>query len=126
LKDFRSLKVWQKAHELTLLAYKSTLSFPWQESYGLVSQLRRATSSIAANIAEGCGCDGSREFARFLEIALRSVSETEYGLLTRLSLNPSVTLSETKGLVGGDSSLALRMTIVGESFTGLIQRLNAE
>jgi len=47
----------------------------------LVSQLRRAASSVPANIAEGCGCNGNREFARFLGIALRSASETEYHLL---------------------------------------------
>ena len=47
----------------------------------MVSQLRRAASSVPANIAEGCGCNGNREFARFLGIALRSASETEYHLL---------------------------------------------
>jgi four helix bundle protein len=81
MKDFRSLKVWQKSHELSLSVYKITLLFPREETYGLISQLRRAASSVPANIAEGCGCNGNREFARFLEIALRSASETEYYLL---------------------------------------------
>jgi four helix bundle protein len=118
MKDFRSLKVWQKAHDLTLLAYKATLSFPRQESYGLVSQLRRASSSIAANIAEGCGCDGSREFARFLEIALRSASETEYHLL----LARDIGYLELKSYEVLDD----RVTEVKRMLTGLIQRLNAE
>ena len=81
MKNFRNLKVWQKSHELSLTVYKTTLLFPREETYGLVSQLRRAASSVPANIAEGWGCNGNREFARFLEIALRSASETEYYLL---------------------------------------------
>jgi len=53
--DFRELKVWQKAHELTLAVYRLTGGFPRQELYGLSSQLRRAGSSIAANLAAACG-----------------------------------------------------------------------
>ena len=86
MRDFRGLKVWQKAHATVLSVYEATLTFPQQEIYGLVSQLRRAASSIPANIAEGCGCNGNREFARFLEIALRSASETEYHLLLACDL----------------------------------------
>ena len=81
MRDFKSLKVWQKGHELSLSVYKITPLFPREEIYGLASQIRRAVLSIPANIAEGCGCNGNREFARFLEIALRSASETEYYLL---------------------------------------------
>ncbi|MBI4331336.1 MAG: four helix bundle protein [Chloroflexi bacterium] len=81
MRSFRNLKVWQKAHQAALSIYKTTRDFPKEEIYGLSSQLRRAASSIPANIAEGCGCNGSREFARFLEIALRSANETEYHLL---------------------------------------------
>ena len=66
---------------MALSVYKTTLPFPREEMYGLASQLRRAASSVPANIAEGCGCNGDREFARFLGIALRSASETEYHLL---------------------------------------------
>jgi four helix bundle protein len=81
MRDFIRLKVWQKAHEMILCVYQATQPFPREELYGLVSQLRRAASSIPANISEGCGCDGNREFARFLRIAMRSASETEYHLL---------------------------------------------
>jgi four helix bundle protein len=81
MRDFRTLKVWQKAHETALCVYKATRRFPQDELYGLVSQLRRATASIPANIAEGSGCNGNREFTYFLRIALRSASETEYHLL---------------------------------------------
>jgi four helix bundle protein len=55
MKDFRNLKVWEKAHQLTLSIYQSTISFPRDEQYGLTSQIRRAAVSIPANIAEGAG-----------------------------------------------------------------------
>jgi len=64
VKDFRELKVWQKAHELTLSVYRVTAAFPREELYGLTSRIRRACSSIAANLAEGCGRNGDAEFAR--------------------------------------------------------------
>ena len=81
MKDFRELKVWQKAHQLTLAVYRTTAAFPREELYGLTSQLRRAGSSIAANLAEGCGRNGDMEFARFCSMAMGSASELEYHLL---------------------------------------------
>jgi len=81
LKDFRDLRVWLKAHELTLKVYTETSSFPKEELYGLTSQIRRCSASIAANIAEGCGRRGNGEFHRFLQIAAGSASELDYHLL---------------------------------------------
>ena len=81
MKSFRDLQVWEKAHRLTLAVYSSTMEFPRDEQYGLTSQIRRASSSIAANIAEGCGRSGDGELRRFLEIAMGSASELEYHLL---------------------------------------------
>jgi four helix bundle protein len=81
VKDFHELKVWQKAHQLTLEVYQITATFPRQELYGLTSQLRRACASIPANLAEGCGRNGAAEFARFCSIAMGSASELEYHLL---------------------------------------------
>jgi four helix bundle protein len=81
MKNFRELKVWQKAHELTLAVYRSTRDFPREEFYGLTSQIRRATASIGANLAEGCGRNGDAEFARYCSIAMGSASELEYHLL---------------------------------------------
>jgi len=78
MKSFRSLKVWEKAHLLTLKAYAATSKFPREEIYGLTSQIRRCGASIPANIAEGCGKRGNVEFARFLGIASGSASELEY------------------------------------------------
>jgi four helix bundle protein len=81
VKDFRDLKVWEKAHALTLELYQVTRTFPRGELYGLTSQIRRAGSSIAANIAEGCGRRGDGELGRFLQISMGSASELEYYLL---------------------------------------------
>lgn len=78
MRDFRKLKVWQKAHGLTLDIYRVSLDFPKEELYGLTSQLRRAAASIGANIAEGCGKSTNADMGRFLQIALGSASECEY------------------------------------------------
>lgn len=81
MKNFRDLRVWEKAHMLVLDSYKATNSFPRQEMFGLTSQIRRAATSIAANIAEGCGKRGNGEFQRFLNISTGSASELEYHIL---------------------------------------------
>ena len=81
MQDFRNLKVWEKAHTLTLDVYKASKSFPREEMYGLTSQVRRASVSIGANIAEGSCRKGDAEFARFLQMAAGSASEVEYHLL---------------------------------------------
>jgi four helix bundle protein len=81
MRDFRQLKVWEKAHKLTLEIYKITARFPREELYDLTSQVRRASASIPANIAEGFGRGGNAELARFLQIGLGSAYELEYHLL---------------------------------------------
>ncbi len=81
MKDFRELKVWRKAHELTLAVCRLTAKFPRAEQYGLTSQLRRACCSIPANLAEGCGRNGDAEFAHFCSIAMGSANELDYHLL---------------------------------------------
>ena len=81
MRDFRQIKVWAKAHRLTLEIYKATARFPREELYGLTSQLRRASASIPANIAEGFGRGGNAELARFLQIAIGSAYEVEYHTL---------------------------------------------
>ena len=75
------MKVWEKAHQLTLALYPVTASFPRPEAYGLASQIRRAASSIPSNIAEGCGREGDPELTRFCIIARGSAAELEYQLL---------------------------------------------
>ena len=81
MKDFRMLNVWELSHQLTLDIYKLTKSFPKDELYGLQSQIRRASVSIATNIAEGAGRSSDADFARFIVIAYGSANETDYLLL---------------------------------------------
>lgn len=87
MRNFRKLSVWKKSHELTLEIYKSTAAFPKEELYGLVSQMRRTSSSIPSNIAEGCGRNTQSQLAHFLNIALGSASELEYQILLAKDLN---------------------------------------
>jgi four helix bundle protein len=87
MQDFRNLKVWEKAHALTLAVYYHTRKFPSDEKFGITSQLRRAYASIAANLAEGCARDGDIDFARFVNVAAASASETDYHLLLARDLD---------------------------------------
>ena len=117
VKDFHELKVWQKAHELTLAVYRVTAPFPREELYGLTSQLRRASASVAANLAEGCGRSGDAEFARFCSIAMGSASEVEYHLLLARDL---------KLLKPAEyQELAPRATELKRMLTALLQKLTA-
>lgn len=86
MKDFRELLIWQRSHALTLGIYRVTKKFPKDELFGLTSQMRRAASSIPANIAEGCGRDGDAELKRFLTIALGSACELDYHILLATEL----------------------------------------
>ena len=110
MRDFKGLEVWKKSHLLTLAVYKATSSFPQSELFGLTSQIRRASASIPANVAEGCGRSGEKELVRFLNIAMGSASELEYHLLLAhdLSLLEDPTYSalasdvvEVKRMLGG-------------------------
>jgi four helix bundle protein len=87
MKDFRQLKVWDKAHALTLGIYRATAGFPREELFGITSQMRRASSSIAANLAEGCGRTGDGDFHRFVNTAAGSAVELEYFLLLARDLD---------------------------------------
>jgi four helix bundle protein len=118
MKDFRELKVWQKAHELTWAVYRITATFAREELYGLTRQIRRAGSSIAANLAEGCGRNGDAEFARCCSIATGSASELEYHLLLARDLK----LIKPAGY----EELAPRATELKRMRTALMQKLNAD
>lgn len=80
-KSFKDLIVWQKAHQLVLKIYKTTKSFPKEETYGITSQIRRSAISVAANIAEGFKKRGKKDKVRFFNIAEGSLEETKYYLL---------------------------------------------
>jgi len=75
---FRDLMVWQKAHELVLYIYRTTAAFPTEEKYGLVSQMRRAASSVAINIVEGFRRVSAKESIRFYDISNASLEELRY------------------------------------------------
>ena len=111
--DYRRLRVWQGAYALTLRVYKTTATFPSTERYALADQLRRASTSIAANIAEGSGRESNAEFARFLRIARGSLHELTCQLMLAADL--------------GYVDHALRDTIiadadaVGSALVGLIR-----
>lgn len=81
VKSFEDLSVWQEAHKLTLEVYKLTGSFPGAEKYGVVSQVRRSSSAVPANIAEGFGRATTRELLRCLQIARGELEETRYFIL---------------------------------------------
>lgn len=72
MQNYKELKVWERAHQFTLMIYDVSKQFSKDEVYGLTSQIRRAASSIPANIAEGCGKNTSIAFAKYLNIALGS------------------------------------------------------
>jgi four helix bundle protein len=118
MKDFKELKVWQKAHQLTLAVYKATRNFPKEELYGLTSQIRRSCASIPANIAEGCGRSGDAELGRFLYIAMGSASELQYHVL--LARDLGLLDKSTHDHIANDVSEIKRM------LTSFIKKLNAD
>ena len=87
MRDFHQLSVWQESHQFTLDVYTLTRAYPKDELFGLTSQIRRSSSSIATNIAEGCGRGSDADFGRFLQMAMGSASESEYQILLSFDLN---------------------------------------
>jgi len=81
MKDFRQVQIWERSHQLTLQINRMTQGFPAEERYGLISQMRRSSSSVPTNIAEGCGRNTDADFARFLDHRMGSASELEYQLI---------------------------------------------
>jgi len=80
MSDYRKLLVWQKAHLLTLAVYRWSAGLPASETYGLASQMRRASSSILMNLAEGSGRSTDRDDSRYVSVAIGSANELEYQL----------------------------------------------
>jgi len=118
VQSFRNLKVWEKAHLLTLDVYRSTKCFPREEVYGLTGQMRRSSASIGANIAEGSCRKGDSEFGRFLYIAMGSASELEYHLLLARDLNLLKTADYQR--------LSTEVIEVKRILAALLQKLRAE
>jgi len=110
-KGFRKLLVWKRAHQLVLLVYKLTGSFPKSELFGMTSQIRRAVVSVPANIAEGYAAGGKGQFARYLNIAQGILAEVEYYLILSMDLNyiTAVQYQESETLRGETGFLLHRL-----------------
>jgi four helix bundle protein len=83
---FKNIKVWERAHKLVLEVYKATEKFPSSEKYGLTTQIRRSSASVATNIVEGYKRRSDKDFAHFLNLADTSLEETKYHLLLACDL----------------------------------------
>lgn len=96
IRDYRDLIVWKEAMDIAELVYLLTRAFPREEAFGLTAQMRRAASSIPANIAEGFGRAQRRPFIQFLRIAQGSLKEleTHASLCVRVGLLPAETCAE--------------------------------
>jgi len=113
--DYENLTVWQKAHNLVIKIYKLTEAFPKHEKLGLISQVRRASTSIPTNIAEGSGTRTATHFCKFLYVARASLMETRY--LLRLSKDLSYIDADVY------NSLIVEYSEVGRMLNGLINSL---
>jgi four helix bundle protein len=109
---FSTLPIFQDAHALTLLIYKTTVKFPDEERFGLISQIRRSSSSIPTNIVEGNARGHKKEMIEFLYIAKGSLEETKYHLL----------LARDLGYLGEEDYLEIhdKADSVGKQLNGLI------
>ena len=122
-KPHKNLEVWKKSMEFVEKVYEVTATFPKEEMYGLVSQVRRSAVSIPANIAEGAARKGVAEFNQFIHIALGSSSEldTELEISQRLGYIPDATWRELddrlveidRMLIGLKKSLAAKREVRG-------------
>ena len=112
--DYRRYEGWRRAHSFNRAVYGFTSRFPVEEKYGLTAQLRRSTSSIPANLAEGFG-SSDRERARFVNIAIGSAAESDYQLF----------LAREPGYLSDESSRALvnPLTEIRKMLAGLRKRL---
>ncbi len=87
IRPYQKLLAWQISHELCLKIYSVTKKFPADERFGLVSQMRRSSASVATNIAEGNGKSSKKEQSHFLEIALTSLDELHYQTILSFDLS---------------------------------------
>ena len=115
IRSYRDLRVWQKAMELAERCYRATQSFPKEELYGAVTQIRRAAASVPANIAEGNGRENRGEYIQFLRIAKGSLKELETHVL----------LSQRVGLATGPAAepILADCELVGKMLRALIRSL---
>ena len=123
INGFRDLTVWQKAHELVLAVYKLTERFPKSEQYGIVSQIRRSASSVAANLAEGFGRRTTKELLRSLQISRGELEETRYFLLLSKDLGYFAD-EEMEGFNQRCDSVGQLINALGRSLKERAQRMS--
>ncbi len=116
MRDYRKLLVWQKAHQLALNIYKTVKHFPKEEMFGLTSQMKRASTSIPMNIAEGCGRKSDKDFCRFLIITFGSANELEYQIILSTDLN-FLEIEQSRQLLA-------QIEEIKKMLNGLITKLN--
>jgi four helix bundle protein len=117
IKNFRDLDVWKLGMEIVVDFYKYTKSFPKEEVYGLVSQMRRAALSIASNIAEGFNRYHNKEYRQFLYVALGSCAELETQIEVSLLLGYITQAARNK--------IIEKLDHESRMLRNLIKRLNA-
>jgi four helix bundle protein len=100
VESYRDLKVWQRAIQMTLSIYRLTIAFPQEELFGLTTQLRRASVSVASNIAEGYGRGSTGEYKQFLGMARGSNLEvqTQIFIASELGYGNPALLTEAENL----------------------------
>ena len=117
-RSHRDLRVWQEAISLVELIYRVTATFPRDEQYGLTSQMRRAATSVPANIAEGAARNGTRELLRYLSIATGSLSELDTHLEVAKRLGLLNNADEVQGKIDQVSALILALAKSLKAKTG--------
>lgn len=118
MQKFRKLKVWQKSMQFISFVYKASSLYPRQEIFGLTDQIRRATTAVSLNIAEGSGSGSDKEFSRFLRIALRSLYEV-------------MTAAEIAKMLGygneaEQDAIIVQADEIAAMITGLLKHLKSE
>ena len=113
MRDYRDLRVWQKSHRLTLAIYRATELFPKAELFGLTSQIRRASVSIEANLAEGCGRRSDGEMGRFVQIAMGSGAELSCHLLLARDLG-MISKTDYSSLAEGTTEILRMLSALSE------------
>jgi four helix bundle protein len=113
---FEDLEVWQHAHKLVIEVYRLTRDFPGEEKFGLISQMRRAGVSVAANIAEGFKKRGLKDKTNFYNIAQGSLEELRYYFI----------LSKDIGYLETNTVAMESLDLVGRMLYGLIHSITAK
>ena len=127
MRDYKKIHAWQLADDLTVEAYRLSKSFPREERYGLTGQLRRAVSSVPANIAEGAARGTKRDYLHFLYIARASLSETDYfiHLARRLDYLDQEVQCELATQVRRTFGCLHSLIVAVERETGLLAKVSA-